>query len=437
MAKSDLSSYEPVTFAWTESKDTLGAPVLTPVGGSNVIDIFNKYDWTITPTPGRQLIPKITLTEYRQTQSSELRGYLYSARGRASNLAIAGNVGAEPAQGFIAAAGTVATGIVDTLTSSDSSIANTTKAAITKGVAVSTEGLDKLQKNEFTKKLPEGLQKALESYNGLYAVEPTGFVYVLPYYSASNMVTVGNTWSAPGDDFAQGAGQAGSGVGGLIKSLTGNSITEAAPAGGADGSGGAGGAGGGVGGKIIGAIGGAAAGAMDMAEGVAKMAIASTAGAMVKEEIKAFKGTGAVETAGVDFYLYNTLEHGDDVSAIKKNWEFCYLITYQNLPNRKGINYLDAPSLYKVDVSGYKSLPLAYVSKISISNVGNVRLIDMSTGDAATHGESGADIKMIPEAYKISLEFTGVLLNTRNTFLFNADPGAGINITVSNTEIVS
>lgn len=429
MAKSDLSNYEPVSFAWAKSKDTLGAPVLTPAGGSKGIDIFNEYDWTITPKQGRQHIPKITLTEYRQTQSSELRGYLYSARSRASNLAIAGNVGAEPAKGFVAAAGTIATGTIDALTSSNSSIANATKAAVTKGVAVSTKGLDKLQKNEFTNKLPEGLKKALEPYNGLYAVEPTGFVYVLPYYSASNMVTVGNTWGAPGDDFAQGASQAGNGVGGLIKSLTGGSKTEAGPAT-AEPSGG-------VAGKIIGAAVGATVGAIDIAEGVAKMAIASTAGAMVKEEIKAFKGTGAYETAGVDFYLYNTLEHGGDVSAIKKNWEFCYLITYQNLPNRKGINYLDAPSLYKVDVSGYKSLPLAYLSKITINNVGNVRLIDMNTGDAATHGESGSNIKMIPEAYKISLEFTGVLLNTRNTFLFNADPGAGINITVSNTEIVS
>jgi hypothetical protein len=80
-------------------------------------------------------------------------------------------------------------------------------------------------------------------------------------------------------------------------------------------------------------------------------------------------------------------------------------------------------------VPGYKRIPLATLSKIDISNIGNVRIVDFETGNVVG-GIQNSNCKVIPEAYKIDLEFASVLKNTRNTFLYTAVPESSINVTV-------
>lgn len=409
----------PVLFNWTEPQNGLGSFILTPKTDSGSIDVHNDFDWTLTPREGRQHIPRAILTEYRQTQSSELRGYLYSARGKASDFAIAGNIGAEPTKVFFQEAGAT---IKQATAGTSNEIVASAATALEKGIGVATESLDKLQKTDLQKGLPAWAQNPLNPYTGLYAVEPTKFSYVLPYYTSSNMMGINNTWGKAGTGFAEAGGDAINSVinmfGGKDSSSSGTGSSTPTS----------------FLGKLGETVGNLAVGAVKTANAASKMALNSGAGAYgsnVSEAPKAYKGSDANETVEIDFYLYNTVDQLDNLkNSIKRNWEFCYLITYQNLPDRKGINYLDAPVLYKVEVPGYKQLPLAYLSSISITNVGNVRLIDIETGEIAPEA-SGANIKMIPEAYHVKFTLTSVLTNTRNLFLFNADPSQGISVTIT------
>jgi hypothetical protein len=412
----------PVLFNWTEPQNGLGSFILTPKNNGGNIDIHNEFDWTLTPREGRQHIPKAILTEYRQTQSSELRGYLYSARGKASDFAIAGNIGAEPTKVFFQEAGAT---IKQATAGTTNELVTSAGSTIEKGIGVATESLDILQKTDLQKGLPAWAQNALNPYTGLYAVEPTKFSYTVPYYTSTNMMGINNSWGKAGTGFIDAGGDT---VNGIVEMMGGK---DSAPSTGSSGTTSSQNS---FLGKIGATVGNLAMGAVKTANAAAKMALNAGAGAYgsnVSEAPKAYKGSDANETVEIDFYLYNTIDQLDNLkNSIKRNWEFCYLITYQNLPDRKGINYLDAPVLYKVEIPGYKQLPLAYLSSISITNIGNVRLIDIETGEIAPQA-SGASIKMIPEAYHIKFTLTSVLTNTRNLFLFNADPGQGINVTVT------
>ena len=420
-----LPGYDPILFNWTEPKNGLGSFILTPKTDSGIIDIHNDFDWTLTPVAGRQHIPKVILTEYRQTQSSELRGMLYSARGKTSDLAIAANVGAEPLKQVLQEAGAT---IKQATTNTTNAITEKIATGVTKGIGTSTRVLDKIKNKDLQEGLPDWAKGALAPYSGLYAVEETKFKYIFPFFSQESMMGINNTWTDAGDggQFRNAMSQAGGGVAKVFGALlpsgssTGGTGVSTSPVKGKS-----------LLSKIGGAAMGAASGTIDVVQGLKNMALTSSAGAQATEKPQAFTGSSATETVDIDFYLYNTLDKPAGINVIKQNWEFCYLFTYQNLPNRKGINLLDAPSLYKVEVPGYKHLPLATLSGISIQNVGNVRLINIDTGEICSDGSVGANIKMIPEAYHVKITLTSVLKNARNLFLFNADPSQSINVTVS------
>jgi len=419
-------SYTGLLFDWKQSPDKLGAPTLKPKTLS--INVFDLFPWTLTPTDGRQHIPKAIITEYRQTQSSELRGYLYSIRGTVSDLSIANKVGStESLAGFsqslgqqVKTASTIAgQGAVG------NAIQTAANATVNAATSVATSILDKAKKFDFTPKSPSDFASAMDPYAGLYAVETTGFVYYLPYYTATNMVKVGNTWGAPGTGVGSGLGK----VAGGISNFFSGAKSKAKKSATGSGAGGGGGEDEGSGrdfGKALG-------GMFDVMGGATDVLFGATAGAYgenAKEELIAYQGSGEKEGAEMSFYLYNTLDNGD-VTQLQKNWELCYILTYQNLPNRKGINFLDAPCLYKIDIPGYKQIPLAYLSNISIQNMGNTRLVDLTTGEVVNADSGDPYVKLMPEAYKVTLGFTGVLKNTRNLFLSNADPSQKVTVTTS------
>jgi len=412
MATPSIPNYNPILFQWNSPTNDLGSFVLGPVSNdsydendvSGVIDVFNTFDWTLTPPDGRQHIPKVILTEYRQNLSSELQGYLYSARGQLTNVQVAAAVGAPAGQAFTNNASTAVKDVTNN---------NALGDIAQKALNTASQQLQKISNSDAVSKLPDWATGPFSPYDGLYSIVPTGFSYVLPYYSDNGTVQVSNQWGEAGSDFVNAAG----GVLGGLKTMLGGGKgaeggTDAKTSGGP-----------GVIGKLV-------QGGTQVFKNLPAMGYAATAGVSVAEKPQAYKGSSAMEDAVVDFYLYNTTD--SDVTAIQKNWELCYLLTYQNLPNRKGINFLDAPCLYEVKIPGYKYLPIATLSNISVTNVGNVRLIDITTGEVVNNGNTtGPKIKMIPEAYHITLTFKGVLINSQNLFLFNADPEQSVSISVS------
>ena len=169
------------------------------------------------------------------------------------------------------------------------------------------------------------------------------------------------------------------------------------------------------------------AGAYKVADATKTMALAVGGGLVASEKPQSFNGTGS-DTIECSFYLYNTQELAD----IRRNWEFCYLFTYQNLANRKGINLLDPPCLYRALIPGYKQLPICWISGLSIVNIGSTKLIDITTGNPVNSTtQAGPNIKMIPEAYKISFTLESALKNARNIFQYAADPSGVVSVSFS------
>lgn len=395
----------------------LGAPKLVhgPGAKADGVNIHKDYTWTLSKKSAREYIPKLLLTEYKLVLSSEVAGFLYTLRGEMDNLNVivqqsaanfsnlgsaavstAGQAGQDIVNGFnkFLDKATIATDKEKKIGSSPTSAGKPLGNA-----------MDEAQKNSLATNLIDGL----DVYKGLYAIEPTDWTYVMPYLGNANMVSPGNTWGEGSQmkeaitDIASGVSQA---LGGLGKAA--QTVGDAAK-----------GSKGGNGGDIFSVLLGGA-----KAMGGARNALLGLGGGLIlKETPQSFTGTGS-DSIECSFYLLNTA-HVDD---IRKNWEFCYLFTYQNLANRKGINLLDPPCLYRALIPGYKQLPICWVTNLTITNVGSTKMLDIKTGEPASSSSAPWNVKMIPEAYKISFTLESALKNARNIFQFAADPSGVVNV---------
>lgn len=198
----------------------------------------------------------------------------------------------------------------------------------------------------------------LNPYAGMYAASPTGWTYRAPYLEELNQ-GINNQW---GDD-------------------QGNTFNSAGGA--------------------------ALKGIMDTVENyVNTVNLANiTAPGSYAEKVKFFN-PGTSSSYSVRFPLLNTLDYND----IVKNWELCYLLTYQNLPNRRSVNLLDPPAIYRVTIPGIRQSPVSYISNLSIQHVGNIRNMEIN-----------GMMKPIPEAYMVNITFQDLLLNSRNLFKYALD----------------
>jgi hypothetical protein len=112
---------------------------------------------------------------------------------------------------------------------------------------------------------------------------------------------------------------------------------------------------------------------------------------------------GNNKSVTVEFPLYNVV----DEASIQKNWEFCFLFTYQNLYNKLTYFTADPPVIYEYEIPGVHYSRAAYVSNIAIQNKGNIRKFSVP-------GVNG-DV-LIPDAYWVSITLTDLLVNSKNLF---------------------
>lgn len=412
--------------------DGLGADVLVPAANDGKVDVHYEYNWTLSERAVRDYVPYVELTEYKQILSSEISGFFYNLAGIVDNAQVAARTAGTTARGF--------TQVTEANTKRAlNSISNLNIPSLSEGVLTANKFLDSLsdkvqnkikaidqatinraKETDLTGEDP--YNRNLNAYTGLYAIEPTGWKYIMPYLTSSNMASPNNKWGAPGGEAAAALGKM---FGGETTPTAGSA---GASTGGTATAGGDGAAGGG-GPNIASLIGNMLGTAVRTGLAGVDLALAATPGAKLSETPQSFQGTD-MDSITITFYLYNT----QNFEQIKQNWEFCYLFTYQNLPNRKGVNLLDPPCLYKVLVPGYKQLPLCYVSSLKIENVGSVRLIDIDNDIEIDNRDlhiSSPSIKMIPEAYKINITLSSVLYQARNIFSFAEDPSGKVTVSVT------
>ena len=377
-----------------EKEEYTGAPVLIPAsnGGNYDVNVHGEYSWTVSDD-ARNYIPKILLTEYKLEYASELNAFKQLITGAGQNINFAadalrkteiGNT-IDQALGFKITIGPTALNAAETSLS---------------------EG-NKLDQNQFRTgdDMFDGVgnkdDKSLQPYRGLYTTKKTGWGYVLPYLGAGNMTDITNTFTQA-DLMGRFATPVAKYAAGLEDKTGDNKTSKSFLAG---------------------------------LPAVTNVLIGGAAGAIRAEIPQSFTGT-STENIKVVFYLLNTIKPED----IRKNYEFCYLLTYQNLPNRRSINVLDSPPLYRATVVGYKTLPICYMNDLKIENVGAVRLVDIgqtsdkneATNSVLRGAESNSNtVKMIPEAYKISFTLQSVFMNSQNMFVFAASPDGLVTTSVA------
>lgn len=354
----------------TPNAASRGAPALPYKPGQ--LDVHKNYPWTLSKEI-IDYIPYVELIEYKLLQSGELVSLKQSAAAISESIAAQATIAAAGAGRGIDIARTLAGG----RSASNLIQLGTDIVGAGVGAATTVAGF-----NAFVKQF-SGLQEN-NPYLGLYPAEPTKWSYRLPYLNVDNMLQIDNSW-APVDTAAVGsalgsiAGYAG--LGALFKSADKN---KASP--------------------------------LELLQAARQTELLLTNPGAAIEKIKKFTPPDKGDQIGLTFYLFNT----ENFSDIKRNWEFLYTLTYQNLPNRKSINLLDPPCVYNVTVPGYKNFPVAVIESLKVTNEGTTRLINLDTGEVVTNRED-SNVKLIPEAFKVTLNIRSLLTPTQNLFEYSSN----------------
>lgn len=103
----------------------------------------------------------------------------------------------------------------------------------------------------------------------------------------------------------------------------------------------------------------------------------------------------------IKFPLFNTLDYSD----IKKNWDLCFLLLYQNMFNKRDFVTAIPPVFYTVNVPGQFFSLAAYVSDLKIYNRGHIRRIDI---------DGSNKLRNIPDVFEISMTLTDMCMPSQN-----------------------
>lgn len=371
-------------YSFTSSNcENAGAPKLTPIsssriangssnyiaqstGSSSIIDVVNSFQWTTSP-PGiqsRQEVPGIELIEKRLKTNSIIAAagyYLMSGTSslnnivsQLSNVPGAGNV-IGSIQNFVRSVvnnpgvSNLGTGLGNFL----QNVLNTSSL----GYSVNSGPVD----NFLTSGQVQGLNSSyLAPYEGLYLTEDTGFKYWLPYFT-DTLQYLSNNFEKEDATFGSNTWM-GWGV---------QKVREAA-------------------------------------EALARFSYWMEPGIYIERpKFYSFEGTG--DEIVIKFPLVNT--GWSTYEDVRRNWQFVFLITYQNRPNRRSRELIDPACIYEVNIPGVKYLPYAFFKSISVECMGARRLMDL---EVPTPGGISTISTIVPDAYSVTLTLEGLIPNSRN-----------------------
>ena len=208
-------------------------------------------------------------------------------------------------------------------------------------------------------------------YDFLYTTQPTGFSYTLPYFS--------NTMRSGNLGFGTGGEQA---PGGILSSL----------------------------------------GFGDLAEGIGEVtkSLNLTAPGVYIEQPKFYNFTGRESSYTVQFPLLNTGTYED----VLKNWQFLFLLTYQNMPNRISRDQIEPPVIYTARIPGMWFSRYAAITNLTVEFQGARRMmkLDVPTlshilgpqGESDTQSGSKTFETIIPDAYNVSITVAELFGETKN-----------------------
>lgn len=127
-----------------------------------------------------------------------------------------------------------------------------------------------------------------------------------------------------------------------------------------------------------------------------------------------WKGTQN-RTYTFEFPLYNISSTGSTHAnnLIQRNWEFCFLLTYQNLVNKRNFFSGIPPVFYEVTIPGVHYCKASYISDLNITNLGNIRLMELPINNNPV-----CEV-IIPDAWSIQITLTDLLQPSKNLLQAN------------------
>ena len=329
-------------------KDEDAQPLLKPA--SKVIDVVNNFSWYSGPKASSTALDKqpcAFLIEREQRLSSLISGALYYLN--ASKKAF------QQANDALQNNGTVKSllGSIDSnvVMEKAKSLINTFASSTGTGISESDSAL--LENHN------------LNSIQGIYLTEPTGFQYRLPMYSIDQSLT--NQW---------GDRQKDSLLTGLID------------------------------------------GATEIVENFSTGYLNISQPGVYIEKPKYFQTGQSGESQTITFPLINTIQRGTQ-NPIQQNYELLWLLTFQNKSYKTSFSRTPPPKLYTISVPGQFSMPYAYISNMKVEFLGTVRRSTVTVPSLNKSGEVvTTDIKVpVPDAYNVSITFESLIGDYGNTMM--------------------
>jgi hypothetical protein len=369
---------------------------------TSLINVVRDFYWTYSPVGdvARAEVPRIILTE-RKLRTNALISQLKYSLGQAYS---GGSQTLQNIEQFSTSSGApglakfiqgLATGTQQAVQSGLTTINNTKVGAqVTEAIgnALSDDNNPTVNSSPW-----------LAPYRNLYLTDPTGWVYVLPYFT-NNQASQGNNFSDEGKT-----------------------------------------------GVVSDAVLGAVAGLATEAAGLVASLNNPTQITYI-EKAKFYNYPTDGESVTVEFPLINTGSVTYD--DIVRNWQFLFLLLYQNRPGKTSQNTVDQPVIYQVEVPGTKFFPFCFIQSLNIEFMGSRREliinVPSNTTTSSDLGAAGQSLNsqvgsipvstIIPDAYKVTITLQSMIANSKNfmqhmisnhnlvetgTSIGNAVPGTG------------
>lgn len=210
------------------------------------------------------------------------------------------------------------------------------------------------------------LRGPTESYKNLYLCLNTGFQYILPYFD-NNMRSINSQWDITGKNVNPILSYIDKGVSGFN--------------------------------QILGAI-------------ETTTNLAQEKQGFYFEQSKPYNYPQNGETITIKFPLINTNTWNDVIA----NWQFVFLLLYQNQPTRNDIAIIDPPVLYEVEIPNVRYIPYAYISSLKVEYKGTRRNMNVPI---MKNGKIKEITTIIPEAWDITINLTGLTSEPSNFNILN------------------
>jgi hypothetical protein len=378
-------------YLWTFDKTDIAAaqqsannsgplvPKLIPGGGNTTftapVDVVNDYFWTnskLGAAGGRQEVPTLILKERMVKTNSFIAQALYSTGAGVDSVKnlynlLTGNTKGDKSLTQIAnlIQNVIGTGSVETTSVTPQSEKSNSDIIKQRSETVINQVLKGAQAMQDD---PGFLVDSwLAPYKGLYFTQPTGWIFYLPFFSNKYQATT-NAWNDNSGD---------SGSGKLLRGIT-NLDTELP--------------------RLLGDLESTGTGNFGT----------------YQEKSKFFQYSKDGDSISVSFPLINAGSATYD--DVLKNWQFIYLLLYNNRPERVNRNLLTPPPIYEVEIPGVRYMPLTYMSNIDIAYVGARRTMKISI--PSQNSVSGTNYNtfstIIPEAYQVSITLTSLVSESKN-----------------------